>query len=125
VVTRVPETLSVLADRELLGLALRQLLDNAVKYSPPASAIEIVADASSTIDIAVRNSGPAIAERELGRLFERFYRGANASHVPGTGMGLAIVQRIAQVHGGSVTVTSAIEGGTAFTMSLPRGAATR
>jgi two-component system sensor histidine kinase KdpD len=125
VVTSVPETLSVLADRDLLGLALRQLLDNAVKYSPPASAIEITAHGNSTVDLAVRNSGPAIPERELSRLFERFYRGANARHVPGTGMGLPIVQRIAQVHGGTLTVVSSSERGTEFAMSLPRGAATR
>jgi two-component system sensor histidine kinase KdpD len=125
VVTSVPESLSVHADRDLLGLALRQLLDNAVKYSPLTSVIEITAHSNSTVDVAVRNSGPAIPERELGRLFERFYRGANARQVPGTGMGLAIVQRIAQVHGGTLIVTSSSERGTEFTMSLPRGAAAR
>jgi two-component system, OmpR family, sensor histidine kinase KdpD len=121
VAQRVPEGLSVDADRGLLGLALRQLLDNAVKYSPPSSTIEIAANGNGTVDIAVRNTGPQIPERERSRIFERFYRGAQARHVPGTGMGLAIVQQIAQAHGGTLGVDSSPERGTTFTVSLPRG----
>jgi two-component system, OmpR family, sensor histidine kinase KdpD len=124
VITRVPAPLALRADRELLGLALRQLLDNAVKYSPPTSAIEIVGRAEPTgVWMAVQNSGPPIPEREQPRLFERFYRGAHARQVPGTGMGLAIVQQIAQAHGGTLTVTSSVAQGTEFRMWLPRGEA--
>ena len=108
VVTRVPDTLSVRADGELVGLALRQLLDNAVKYSPQTSAIEIRAASgdAGTIDISVRNSGPPIPEGERGRLFDRFYRGSQARRVPGTGMGLAIVRQIAEAHRGGLSVSS-------------------
>jgi two-component system sensor histidine kinase KdpD len=120
IVKRVPEELSVDADRELLGLALRQLVDNAVKYSPPTSLIEISASANGTVDIAVRNSGTPIPVREQNHIFERFYRGSHARHVPGTGMGLAIVQQIAQAHGGTLRVSSSPELGTEFTVSLPR-----
>jgi signal transduction histidine kinase len=55
------------------------------------------------------------------RMFERFSRGAQARQIPGTGMGLAIVQQIAAAHGGTVTVSSSLDTGTEFTLSLPRG----
>ena len=118
---QVPENLTVDADRELLGLALRQLLDNALKYSPPASTIEIHARSNGAVEISVRNSGSTIPEREQARVVERFYRGTLARHIPGTGMGLAIVQQIAQAHGGALMISSSPEVGTAFTLSLPRG----
>ena len=120
-VERVPEELTVDADRDLLGLALRQLLDNALKYSPPTSSIEIAAAGNGQVEIAVRNSGSTIPEREQTRIFERFYRGAQSRQIPGTGLGLSIVQRIAQAHGGTLSVASTAESGTVFTLSLPRG----
>jgi two-component system, OmpR family, sensor histidine kinase KdpD len=118
---QVPENLTVDADRELLGLALRQLLDNALKYSPLTSTIEIQARGSGAVEIIVRNSGSTIPEREQARVVERFYRGAQARHIPGTGMGLAIVQQIARAHGGTLSISSSSDGGTAFMLSLPRG----
>jgi two-component system sensor histidine kinase KdpD len=126
VANKVPMDLIVDADQHLLRLALRQLLDNALKYSPPTSTIEIDADAvaNAGVQIAVRNSGPPIPEHEQRRIFERFYRGAQARHVPGTGMGLAIVQQIAQAHGGELTVSSADGTSTEFRVSLPRGEVT-
>jgi two-component system sensor histidine kinase KdpD len=119
--TRVPEDLSVDADRDLLGLALRQVLDNALKYSPPASTIEIEATGNGSVTIAIRNSGSTIPEPEQARIFERFYRGAQARRIPGTGMGLAIVRRIAQAHGGTLAVSSSPDAGTTFTLSIPSG----
>jgi two-component system sensor histidine kinase SenX3 len=113
--------LAVDADRELLGLALRQLLDNALKYSPPTSTIDIHAQGNGTVVIAVHNSGSTIPEQDQARIFERFYRGAQARHVPGTGIGLAIVQQIAAAHRGTLTVASSSGAGTTFTLSLPLG----
>jgi two-component system sensor histidine kinase KdpD len=121
VVRQIPEDLLIDVDRDLFHLALRQLLDNAVKYSPPTSTIRIAATGNGSIEISVRNSGSTIPEREQSRLFERFYRGTGAGHVPGTGMGLAIVQQIAQAHGGTLNVSSSPAEGTEFTMSFPRG----
>jgi two-component system sensor histidine kinase KdpD len=95
-VTRVPEHVTVDADRELLALALRQLLDNALKYLPTTSAIEIWAQGNGAVDISVRNTGSVIPESEQARVVERFYRGVRARNIPGTGMGLTIVQQIAQ-----------------------------
>jgi two-component system, OmpR family, sensor histidine kinase KdpD len=124
IVNNVQPDLIVDADAHLLRLALRQLLDNALKYSPATSTIEIdatrnTAQANGGVQIAVRNSGPAIPEHEQRRIFERFYRGTQARHVPGTGMGLAIVQQIAQAHGGELTVSSAPGTDTSFRISLP------
>jgi signal transduction histidine kinase len=113
--------LTVHADRTLISLALRQLLDNALKYSPRASKIEVGASANGTIDLIVHNSGSTIAERDRARIFDRFYRGDQARHTAGMGMGLAIVQRIAQAHGGTVHASSSAEAGTTFTLSLPKG----
>ena len=119
--TRIPDGLTVDADRDLITLALRQLLDNAVKYSPPNSTIEVSAGANGALTLTIRNSGSVIGENERARVFERFYRGTPARQIPGTGMGLTIVQRIAQAHGGHVSLVSSAADGTAFTISLPRG----
>jgi two-component system sensor histidine kinase KdpD len=120
VVARVPDDLLLRADHDLLGLALRQLLDNAVKYSPVTSAIDISAVAGDPVEVSVCNSGPAIPEHEQARLFERFYRGSEAHRVPGTGIGLAIVRQIAEAHGGTLSVSSTAAAGTVFRLSLPR-----
>jgi two-component system sensor histidine kinase KdpD len=121
VIRRVPDALTVDADRDLLSLALRQLLDNALKYSPPTSRIEIGAQANGTLELTVRNSGSVIPESERPRVVERFYRGARSRNIPGTGMGLTIVQQIAEAHGGTLSLSSALDTGTILTLSLPRG----
>jgi signal transduction histidine kinase len=108
----------------LLGLAIRQLLDNAVKYSPRTSTIEVAAIANGSVDITVRNSGSAIPEPERAHIFDRFYRGTQARQIPGTGMGLAIVQQIAQAHGGTVGLATSADRGTELTFSIPRGGVT-
>ena len=72
------------------------------------------------MEVVVHNSGSTIPQHERDRVVERFYRGAQARHIPGTGMGLAIVQQIARAHGGKLTIASSPEAGTSFTLSLPR-----
>jgi len=119
-VQQVPPDLMVDADPALLALALRLLLDNALKYSPAASAIEIAAGGNGRVDISVRNTGSVIPEAERPRIFDRFYRSVQARRIPGSGMGLTIVAEIARAHGGSVGVTSSHDAGTTLTISLPR-----
>jgi two-component system sensor histidine kinase KdpD len=111
----------VTVDAELIELAIRQLVDNAVKYSTPGSPLSVVARRSeSALIIAVRDRGPGIPERDLARIFEKFYRGPGADRkAVGTGMGLAITREILRAHHGDVHVQSSPGQGSEFSLSLP------
>jgi two-component system sensor histidine kinase KdpD len=108
-------------DAGLIELAIRQLLDNALKYSTPGSPLSVVARRSeSALIIAVRDHGPGIPERHLARIFERFYRGPGAERKAiGAGMGLAITREILRAHDGDVSVKSQPGEGSEFSLSLP------
>jgi two-component system sensor histidine kinase KdpD len=110
----------VLADGELLIQALKQLIDNALKYSPSHSIIKISAGhAEQLVWISVRDQGAGLTELEQSRVFEKFYRGRyDDSAVQGTGMGLAIAKEIAEAHGGALSVESQVGQGTRFTLTL-------
>src|SRR5262249_178813 len=105
----VSDEVPVCGDRKLIKRALAQLLDNALKYSIPGSPIEMAVTVSATEVIAeVRNEGPPIAPADRRRVFERFYRTAEAQFgAPGTGLGLSIVKKVADAHAGRVWVESA------------------
>jgi two-component system sensor histidine kinase KdpD len=109
-------------DRELLKMILTQYLDNAAKYSPPDSPIGInVRESASELLLSVRNTGSLIQLQDRDRVFERFYRGADAKErIPGTGVGLSIVKKAAEAHRGHVWVISAAEEGTTFFLSMPK-----
>jgi len=114
----------VLADSDLLELAIRQLLDNACKYSPPGSEIEVsVQRGSERAAIRVLNSGKPIRGSERVRVFERFYRGAETRHLaPGSGLGLYFADQIVCAHGGSMELedaTTISDNETAFLLTLP------
>jgi len=112
---------SVDADPDMIGLALRQLLGNAVKYSPPETEISISASQTGdTVTIAIRDHGPGIPPDELDAIFERFYRGKRTQEsVAGTGMGLSIARDIVRAHHGKLRVQNTPEGGTQFSFTLP------
>ena len=117
------EDLEAFIDPTLLEQAVVNLLDNAVKYSEPHSAIHLKAGATdSELQISVEDQGIGIAKKHLPRLFERFYRvdKARSRKLGGTGLGLAIVKHIAQSHGGQVTVESTPGRGSVFTIHLPK-----
>ena len=114
--------LAVLGDEELLVTALRNLLDNAVAYSPEKTRVLVSTQLSgSTVELSVTDQGIGIPERDLERIFERFYRvdPARSRVTGGTGLGLAIVKHVTAAHGGRVTVTSKEGGGSMFTLRLP------
>jgi two-component system sensor histidine kinase SenX3 len=111
-----------------LVTAVANLVDNAIAYSADGRRVEIVATASSdhqarpTVDIAVSDQGLGIADADLDRIFERFYRvdPARSRATGGTGLGLAIVKNIVTNHLGTVAVTSDVGKGSTFTIRLPR-----
>jgi two-component system phosphate regulon sensor histidine kinase PhoR len=108
----------------LLEQAVVNLVDNAVKYSPEGSAVQVdLTEAQDEIVISVTDHGPGVPREHLPRLFERFYRvdKARSRDLGGTGLGLAIVKHIAQAHGGSVSVDSVVGLGSTFRIHLPRG----
>lgn len=109
-------------DREALGGALWNLLDNAVKYSPGEKHVQVaVCSANGNVEVIVRDCGSGISRDDLKRVFGKFYRGANAkTHgTKGTGIGLAMVKEIVEAHGGTVRVRSEPGQGSEFTMVLP------
>jgi signal transduction histidine kinase len=109
-------------DREALCGALWNLLDNAVKYSPDGRQVHVaVSRVRDSVEVSVRDHGSGIASDDVGRVFGKFYRGANArtQGTRGTGIGLAMVKEIIDAHGGTVRVTSEPGRGSEFTMVLP------
>lgn len=107
-------------DRRLLKLAIKQLIDNAVKYSPAGTALEIqVQQDEKTINVDVTDYGKGISEREQNHIFERFFRSPSIrQQTPGSGLGLSIAHSIMQAHHGDLTVTSQ-PGRTTFRLTLP------
>lgn len=109
--------------RDFLVQLLRNLLDNAVKYSPDGSRVDVhIVDGGDGVLIEVEDDGPGIASEHLPHLFERFYRidSGRARSTGGTGLGLAIVKHAARAHGGEVRVESRLGHGTRFEVRLPR-----
>jgi two-component system OmpR family sensor kinase len=122
-VTRVPSPLPpVTGDRDLLGLAVYNLVENALKYTSAKDSIEVRAlEDGKAIVVEVADSGGGIASEDLSKIFEELYRGSNARNTEGSGLGLALVNRIISLHGGQIDVRSRQDDprGTVFTVRLP------
>jgi PAS domain S-box-containing protein len=107
-------------DERLLRHILNNLLSNAVKYSPPGSEVTFsLARRNEQAVIEIQDQGIGIPAQDQPRLFESFYRASNVENRPGTGLGLAIVKKSVELHGGEISVTSALGAGTRFTVVLP------
>ncbi|WP_158895119.1 sensor histidine kinase [Amycolatopsis anabasis] len=108
-------------DSNALERAVLNLLDNAVKFSPDGSTVRVrmypLGDGTTVIEVA--DSGPGIAEEDLPRVFDRFYRSSEARTLPGSGLGLAIVKQAAERHGGAAYAGRAPGGGALMTIRLP------
>jgi signal transduction histidine kinase len=115
-------------DVELFERAVANLVDNALKFCAAGCRITVQAqDRGSELVVCVSDTGPGIAEADLAHLFDRFYQArhtvAPATGEGGKGLGLAIVRRIVELHGGSVTASSSLQNGTQITLTLPAAAA--
>jgi signal transduction histidine kinase len=124
---RAPDGLEVTSDRTKLAQALGNLLDNAVRFSPPGSLIEIEAvEAGAELQITVRDHGPGISPEHWGRVFERFYKvdPARSRATTGSGLGLAITKHLLMALGGRVWTEAAPGGGQIFGIALPSGLTT-
>jgi signal transduction histidine kinase len=111
---------TIAVDQRLTKLAIKQLLDNALKYSPPDTPVEIrLQNGNGEITVAVTDHGTGISAQEQKRIFERLYRSPSVQRrIPGSGLGLSIAQGIARAHHGDLSVTSR-PGETTFSLTLP------
>jgi two-component system sensor histidine kinase MprB len=109
-----PATVHVRASA--LDRAVSNLVDNACKFSPADTAVDVVVERNR---IDVRDRGPGLAPEDRDRVFDRFYRAADARTKPGSGLGLSIVKQIVDMHGGTVALISLDGGGTIARIEIP------
>lgn len=110
----------VKGDKEKLVQVVVNLIDNAVKYSPSKSVVRLnLFKESNEVILMISDQGIGIPEKEMPKVFDRFYRAENAQRIPGTGLGLSIAKHIVEAHNGSIRLTAGIEGGTTAILSLP------
>jgi PAS domain S-box-containing protein len=115
-----PETFRAAVDGVRIEEVVVNLIDNALKYSPPDTPIDVeLTSAADQIRIAVRDRGPGILTAERDRIFEPFHRSSSTSG-PGVGLGLHIAREIVELHRGSLTVESPEDGGSRFVVTVPR-----
>ncbi len=117
--TGVPDT--ILCDVDLMRLTLRVLTDNAVKYTPAGSQINLACRSNPRggVEFVVSDNGPGILADELAYVFDKFFRGRRAADKPGSGLGLHLAQCGAKAHGGTLSVRNRPEGGAEFSVWLP------
>jgi PAS domain S-box-containing protein len=119
----VPHSLAAMVDEQRIRQVLDNLLSNAVKYSGDGASVTVVLrQDATTIELEVSDTGTGMEPHEVEHAFDRFFRGdeARAKQIPGTGLGLNIVQSIVAAHQGEVTVSSDVGRGSTFTVRLPR-----
>jgi len=122
VITPCAASVTVHADRSKLQQAVLNVLSNAYKYSPDGGAVRIACAMEADgqhVRLSISDQGVGMTPEQCARVFERFYRVDDSGHIPGTGLGMSIVQEIIELHGGQVEVSSAPGAGTTVTLLLP------
>jgi signal transduction histidine kinase len=118
-----PEAGAILQARAhppLLGELVGNLIDNALKYSPPGTPVVVRAGTEErSVVLSVEDRGPGIPPADLPHVFEPFFRSPTATAVPGSGLGLAVAGRVAAAFGGRVAADNRPDGGSRFTVTLP------
>ncbi|MFN6569984.1 scytonemin biosynthesis sensor histidine kinase [Dendronalium sp. ChiSLP03b] len=115
-----PNSLTACMDKKFLEPILKNLLDNAIKYSPSKIVVDFnLSCEKEKVIFQVKDRGIGIPVEDRQRLFEPFYRGSNIDSIPGTGLGLSILKTLVDLHGGQVAVESEVGVGTTFTVMLP------
>lgn len=112
--------LDVTGDPELLAQVWSNLLDNAVKFTPPGGHVAVALRRTEAgLEVTVRDDGPGMDEATLSRIFEQFYQGDTPHRGEGSGLGLALCKRIVELHGGTIAAESRPGEGSCFTVTLP------
>jgi two-component system, OmpR family, phosphate regulon sensor histidine kinase PhoR len=116
----VGEPATIVGDPTRLYHLVLNLVDNALKYSPPETAVSVQLNyTADSVTLKVQDEGPGIPEKDLSRIFDKYYRGTKAQQQPGAGLGLSVVWAITEAHNGRVTVHNGENGGAVFTVVLP------
>lgn len=116
----IPERCEIAGDTRMIQRLLSNLLDNAIKYTPPGGSVDVALSQTEAkgATLTVKDTGIGISAADLPRIFERFYRGDRSRSETGTGLGLSLARAIARAHGGEITVESRLGEGSRFDVTL-------
>ena len=117
----VPGNFSISGDNRLIQRMIANLLDNAIKYTPVGGSVEVTVNTvnNDAVAITVKDTGIGISEKDMPRIFERFYRCDPSRSEAGIGLGLSFARAIARAHGGDIKVASTPDQGSTFSVTFP------